>query len=320
MKISVRTMPVVASALVLLAAAAQGVQDWTFDGHLGLGQRRGDLTYQIGKTYSDSSGQQSIPYPISKLEFQDDLTMATFGGSATFRGKWEARLSLSMNVTDDAGTLKDSDFDYAGGSRDLTIYSESDLTADARDLDLGVRRWFPGMYKTMPSATWGVGLGCLVQSTEWTSGNGLQVSKDPDIAPLLQLEPGSIVYKADTFIPYGEVCLRWTGGALSMDGRAGYSPYLTVSDRDDHAARQILSTTDADGTGWLAGLKMRYAFSGPWFAQAEASVLDYSADGTSKSKAYGKQPEPDVPAGGWSTYEKIETQQFDVTLAIGRTF
>ncbi|NJL60261.1 MAG: hypothetical protein HC887_12150 [Desulfobacteraceae bacterium] len=98
----------------------------------GIGRMDGDTTYSIGgKYFSPDSGVGEYPFPISVLEFDIELYMASLGAGMKFADNWEISTEIRKNISSGSGVLKDSDYMTATYSGIPDIYSESQVNLDA---------------------------------------------------------------------------------------------------------------------------------------------------------------------------------------------
>jgi hypothetical protein len=108
------------AAGAVLAATACGAADevagaaraWELRAAASAGLGGGDVTYAIGRTFTAYGETERIPFPISELEWPTDVAWGGFALSAGSAGGWEVHVAYSASLGGDAGTMKDSDWDY----------------------------------------------------------------------------------------------------------------------------------------------------------------------------------------------------------------
>lgn len=305
-----------------LAAGAWAGGDWRFDLDGGVGALSGDATYEIGgKTTQDGMTEEG-PFPISRLEWPMDVWMGRIAGTLAWRETLELRANFAFSLTDDAGTMEDSDWDYPGdGSRLLTVYSESDAALDASTWELDARWWFWQRNVRQADYAVGAGAGWIHQSFDWEARDGTQwYPADPGV-PADTWDGAGITYALDSDVPYLQLAGRAKSGRFSIEGRVAYAPAITMNDRDDHLDRDILAETDADGDAWIAGISTEYAFENGWFARVGIQWMACSVDGPSKNHIYGPGEQGDNPVGErWAIHEEITSSQSFFAASVGRRF
>jgi outer membrane protease len=161
-----------------------------------------------------------------------------------------------------------------------------------------------------------VGAGYRHLDYAWEAGDGVQSYPSDPSAPDDALEGLGIAYDLEVRMPCVEIGARWAGGPWNVELRGGFSPFVQAEDRDDHVAREILSTTDADGTGGFADLAVRYTFAERWSVEARGTVLGFSVEGPSKNLVYGSADPEMVPGEEWTIDEEIESTQYGASMGI----
>ncbi len=280
-----------------------------FDVWVGMEFGSGDVTYNIGaKEYG---------HKISELEWPLDVIMLKLGGHAG-QGPWEAAGSLAVNVTSDAGTVKDSDWEYEFEPDIRTTYSEGNGDLKAFAADAAVRYWFYPSARQGSKAgplAFGAGVGFLYQDFSWDDLDSYQSTIIPDdySGPL----PGlGIHFEATVKMPYLEASARIKSEKITIFGRIGVAPYARIDDVDDHVLREILAKTSADGTGMLAELNGRLDLVNAFFLQGDLRLVTFDAEGTEQDEAYGGEDLGNT----WSIDHHISSSQISGTVALGRLF
>ena len=305
-----------------LAAGARAGGDWRLDLDAGVGTLSGDATYEIGGRVTSGGVTEDGPFPISRLEWPMEVWMGRIAGAIAWREALELRGNFAFSLSDDAGTMEDSDWDYPGdGGRLLTVYSESDAALDATTWELDGRWWLWRRPAGRAEYAVGAGAGWIHQAFDWEARDGTQwYPADPGV-PADTWEGAGITYQLDSDIPYLQLAGRAKGGRFSVEGRVAYAPSVTMNDRDDHLDRDILAKTDAEGDAWLAEISSEYAFEGGWFARVGIQWMTCSVDGPSKNLVYGPGESGDnTPGERWTIYEEITSSQSFFSVAVGRRF
>lgn len=318
-----RTLAVagVAAGALALAATARAEGDWSFDVNAGIGTLSGDATYEIGGQITEGGITEDGPFPISRLEWPLDVVMGQIAAKIGWRDTLELRGRYAFSLTDDAGTMKDSDWDYpAGGGRLLTVYSESDAILDATRWELDGRWWFWHASKGGADYAVGAGAGWIHQSYDWDARDGTQwYPADPELAADVW-KGSAITYALDSDIPYLQLAGRVRSHRFTAEARVAYAPSIDVTDQDDHVDRNILAKTTADGDAWIAEIASEYAFDDHWYARVELQWLAYTVDGPSRNTVYGAGDGENQPGEQWTIYEEIKSSQSDANVALGYRF
>jgi outer membrane protease len=308
--------PCIALAVVLALAGSAGAADLTLSG--GVSARRGDHTYRIGGTVVENGVSYSVNDPLSELEFPLDTYFGEAAATLRLTPRWEMFARAGFPLSDDAGTLKDSDWEITGQPGLLTTYSESDTDFSGWDADIGLRWW---MHGTGDTNRWDVGFGAgwRLEDYRWKSLNTAQVSLAGFAGgqPVVEggFYPGTAIdYQSALDMPYAEVSALFRDGRWSLDGRLAAAPWLMVDSEDDHVLRGIYSDAELDGWGWLGEVGVRYDISPTWFLRGSAGVLSYEADGEAKTRVYGGD-DPDLPPGARWTIDQ-EAESFTTTLRL----
>jgi hypothetical protein len=299
-----KTPYVMICSLMMLTPVLRGETDFWF----GPGYQAGDVTYSLGGAYwAPNEGGSAVAAPASELVFPLGGPVLQGGFTTRFASYWEAALSGSIMLGDPSDACTDSDWNAEG---ELFIYSDSDASLDAYDLDIAVRRWLGG-----PGLDIAIGAGLIYQSQSWELSNVDQgYPLDPGlphdrVAGLI----GS--YDVETWIPYVEIAARGGVREWSFWGRAMLSPYTQLNDVDDHKLRSILAETSATGFGGALEGTVRRDLPRAWFAELRGRALGYCVSGTEQDITY------DGPDKGesWEIEHEVTSTQLMLTLAIGLT-
>jgi outer membrane protease len=134
-------------------------------------------------------------------------------------------------------------------------------------------------------------------------------------APLYTVSvPGrTLKYKATYQIPYfGLNSDILFGRKFQINMNAGYTPWASVKDRDDHLLRFKESTATADGFAFIANLKGSWNFFPHWFLIIGGEYLKIRTTGTQDQSFYG------VPF--FEVDDKITSKQWLVSVMITYRF
>ncbi len=290
------------------------------------GYKHGDVTYEIGGDYSDSTGDSgSYWFPLSKLKWPINTVMAGVDASLRPFRRVEINASFFHNITNNLGQSKmeDSDwvFDPAVYGNTPDIYSESDTDFRGYTADLQARFWLIDRhYSNESSFSLGIAAGFAYQHYDWEASNLDQWSPSGVYGTDHDYVSGLVgTYKAQLFMPYLELAVRSKVGKVDIYGTIGGSPYLWVKDEDDHMLRKRLMTTDAHGFSLKAGLQANYNITPYWFVGARVNLLYYKARGTQNGIQYETTSE--ATAGyRWDIEHEITSLQADTLILTGWRF
>ncbi len=312
----------VAAALTILVAAARAeVGGFRWEAGLGPAYGEGEVQYAIGRWVRAGGKTESLPFPISRLEFPTRAIRAEGWLRAQVGRAWELWMRGGHTLTEDAGTIRDSDWEYPEENPVLAIYSESDAIYSAWSLEGGVRWWFwrrprPGGQEWSAA----VGAGWARDSHAWEARDGVQTYPAiPDVPPDTW-EGVAVTYDVTTDLPFAEVVLGLSQPTVRIEGRAFLSPVARVRDRDDHLGRGILAEADAGGVGGGVELAVRYQLSPRWHLMASVRWWAFEVEGDSKNLVYGEGDEDAQPGERWVIHQEIRGDGVFVSLGIGATW
>ncbi len=298
------------------AADSIGGSDVSADVWAGLDAMSGDMTYEIGGKFKQNGVEERGHFPISRLEWPIALVSVQIGGRVSVKD-WDFRAAFSAAQNDDAGKMKDSDWEIPDNPKVLTTYSESDSELKMWQAEASLRYWVP--FKTSnpkEQARLGGGVGILYQSFDWSARDTDQwYPQNPELGHD-RFAGEVITYKADVLMPYIEVGGQLKYQQLFFEARIGLAPWVQVEDVDDHKLRYIRAETTGDGAGAFGELLARYTFANNLFLQASLWAMTFETDGTEKDYVYGGED-----AGSrWEIEHKVKSSQVRLTLAGGVTF
>lgn len=276
----------------------------------------GDVTYEIGGRVEQNGLVDHTHFPLSRLEWPISVAGVQVGGRLGSE-VWDLRVSLSAAQSDDAGTMKDSDWEIPDAPRVLTTYSESDTELTAAQVDASLRYWVPfATSNTRERARLGGGVGMLYQDFDWTARNTEQwYPQNPELGH--DYFAGDVITcEAQVFMPYLEVGGQLRYEQLFFEARAGFAPWMQVEDVDDHKLRYIRAETTSDGQGMFAEILARYTFSSGVFLQVCAWGMSFETDGTEEDFVYAG----DDAGARWNIEHKVKSTQSRVTLSFGIAF
>lgn len=286
---------------------------------LELGKMSGDSTYEIGGKFIGATPSESGAYhfPISKLEFPLNVTMAALSANVDITDRMSVSARIAKNLSQDAGQFKDSDFlGYTGDNTVLDIYSTSDADLDAKTYDIKF------LYKlfSRPDQSVAVGAGYLYQKFDFVASDvdqwypsGAFVGHDIVGGPVL-------TYKVAYKIPYVEVAAKARPtDSVSLAASLGYSPSMTAKDEDNHLLRSKLSKGSTDGTAILFNVEGRMDFAKNWYGMARYNYVNIDTEGKQTQTRYAATSEGSAGTIG-TIDEKIKSEQSSVYLGVGHAF
>jgi len=295
-----------------------------FDVTAGVAKFSGDTTYRIGYPVDFVNfGTYEGYFPFSQLEFPLDVYMLSLGGSMEFSDRWKASLTIQTNITDDPGLMEDSDWgvpfeDPPGlgrwwwyGPKSLDIYSTSDTELDAMiwDINFGYT-----IYKA-PKLSLTIGGGYLHQNFDFKCRLIRQYSPS-GLSGYDYVGDGSVALKYEiTYdIPYLEVGIQSNvNNKFSVGASLGYSPFVTVEDKDQHLLRNKINRGDLEGDALLFSVKGRYNIFTNWFLTFGIDYVTIETDkGNMDAYFYGIY--------NHTVTEEVESTQTSAMFTVGYAF
>lgn len=271
----------------------------------GIGKLDGDNTYRIGGIiFGPNIGAGEVYFPISKLEFDIDVVMASLGAGIKFADKWEFAVEFKKNISSGRGVLQDSDYvddnnTYTGDT--AAIYSQSNVDLDAWSANVNLQyRFIEGLY---------AGVGYLYQNfdynikdfRQWTQTSGMYGGGL------------GLTYDVKYHIPYLELGARGNiSDEMRIETSVKYAPMVWAKDRDNHIARGIYAQGDCEGSAWFLSLIARYDFPSRWFMVFEFDYSRITTEGDQKNYIDNQWQ--------WTTDEEIESNQTYFTFTTGYRF
>ncbi len=256
------------------------------------GKRQGEITFQIGGQITLDSGETGrLRFPLSELRFATNTSIINFQLSHLFNNNWLASASASKNITLNSGEMKDSDWgiNYYFLNREafprdsLDIYSESRLTLDAVDLKLELQK----KLTTELLSYWNVfiGGGILFQRYQFKAFDTVQSYPSTPEKPADILTGKTITYRYEARMPFASVMLtRNFNPKIAITFAIAYSPWLKVTDHDNHILRKKISTGNSDGWGTTLNASLNYLLQKSTSVFASVVYLKTVANGIQTQK------------------------------------
>lgn len=275
----------------------------------GIGRMDGDTTYSIGgKYFTPDSGVGEYPFPISVLEFDIELYMASLGAGIKFADNWEIATEIRKNISSGSGVLKDSDYLSETYSGIPDIYSESHVDLDAWSAELNIQyRFIEGIY---------AGVGYLYQNFDYNIKDFRQwypLGTYTDETGGTYGPGIGLTYDVKYHIPYLKLGAKGNiSDEMQVETSVRYAPRVWAKDRDNHVARGLYSEGDCEGTAWFWSLIARYDFPNRWFMLFEFDYNRITTDGDTKT----------YNGGRWdhTIDDEIESTQTYFSLTAGYRF
>lgn len=295
---------------------AYGASSTSADYWVGVDKWWGHMTYEIGGTVKMDDMVEQIHFPLSRLEWPISLVSVQVGGRLAWNN-WDARAAFSAGQNDDAGTMKNSDWEIPDAPKVLTTYSESDTELEMWQVDASLRYWFAFQTSNpKEQARLGGGVGVLYQDFDWSARDAEQwYPQNPELG--IHRLPGVVItYEAQVLMPYVEVGGQLKFQNASFEARLGLAPWAQVEDVDDHKLRYILAETTGEGSGVFGELLARYTLTNNVFLQFAWWGMSLETEGTEKDYVYGGEAE----GARWEIDHEVKSSQIRLTLALGVTF
>jgi len=267
------------------------------------GYLSGSTTYRISLPTAEGLLESELDWPL-------DSWMLGLRASYERPGHWALDVVVRTNLTEETGTLEDSDI-FQGTT---FVFSESDSTMDAFSalvIDAG------GRYTFHRRKGWSLGgvLGFLYEEFDLTGSNVNQFS--PLGIPGLEGSAAGpvITYSVSYSIPYAGLSLGLQptpAFTVDIDVLAGYG---FADDEDDHLLRLKLARAEADGPAFMVRARGAYSLTRSWSLTASVDLLKADLSGEQSQIFYGG---PDAGSGFVGIDDDIETRQ--VTFTAGAQY
>lgn len=250
---------------------------------------------------------------LSELEFPMDSAIAGIGVSLGRKDIWNLGFSITTNVTEDTGKMKDSDwFDENPATKSL--YSESDTKMDILLIDVG------GTFNVLQrdKTSLDVMIGYRYQNMDFENRNLNQVCLTEvgcAVGGSGSVSGKVLAYKMTYQIPYGglAVVLRpSTRVAVRLAGALGRA---YGKDEDDHILRGKKSSAEADGPFYLLKGEGQFAISNKMFLDAGLEYLKIDAEGKQNQVCYTATP--GCPFGEGTAGIDYKAQSEQTTVKVG---
>lgn len=278
----------------------------------GLGMFSGNVTYQIG----GSGG----PFPISKLQFPINVSIATFGNEFYLNKNFEIRGEITKNLTTYSGKMQDTDYSYVP-AQPLLAYSSNDADVQTITTDIGFRYWAEQRNIKNLSLKFGLGFAMLYEHLEWRISNLNQTDYFDEngnllVPPVQQTQPGLVLtYETTTSMPYLDLAAELENtDTFTLLLSVGYSPVAQVSEEDNHILRQIVATTNLIGSAYKLCLQAKYNLSKDWLLMGKWDWITFDLTGVENDFVY------DGSGQNWTIEHETSTTQSVVSLSIARKF
>jgi hypothetical protein len=297
----------------ILSGSVLPVPAVELDLRTGITSRGGEWTYQIGRTFTENGRSESLPFPISELEWP--LASGGLGLDLTAdAGTLVFDAAVSVFGGED-GTLKDSDWEDIENPDLRTTYSDSDTELTGIEGDVAAAIRLAGGGTREEGFGLAAGAGFLLQHWEWEGSDTRQSEVG---SPLGFFFPGkTIEYEGDLEMPYLHLRGHLNLASLRMTGRVGYSPWVTATDEDNHLLRGIKSEADTEGDGFFAEAGLDIPISDLWGFFASANLLWLETEGDSRNQVYEADPADELAAGDtWVIEQEIESLQLGFTAGV----
>ena len=215
---------------------------------LQLGPYHGETTYQIGGRIDANDLSIPFHFPVSELRFPMDVIVAKVDVDMLIYEKINFKLSAIHNLNRNSGFLEDSDW-LSSNSKNPDIFSKSDATVDLWEINVKSQYRLTKNYWT--------GIGLMASQRAFAASNVTQIYPNDPSKPPITKSGKVITYSHSQLTPFWEFGIdQPLKDKLSMQIEYGYSPYVWVSDRDDHLLRSKLATGSLIGQSyqWKFGL------------------------------------------------------------------
>jgi len=241
----------------------------------GIGYMGGATTYQIHNSFHD---------PYSELKFPINCAVVQIGTAVKFGQRLEVFGQYDKSLTDNSGTMKDSDWTSPYDKDFKTIYSESDSDFHSWSADGGLRYWLGKGVQNKNAFSYAPEIGVMWQDNDWTARNLRQWSVYPSYNT--SVAGDCLTYKTETAMPYIGVTFKKDIKSFTFSGGVDLG-YVHISDTDDHLLRYRKNTSHESGVGGKVTLRAAYNFTKHFYGLVELQSMDYYTEGTQHQNGYG---------------------------------
>jgi hypothetical protein len=217
------------------------------------------------------------------------------------------KVSALRNLNRHSGFLEDSDW-LSSRSKNPDIFSRSRATLDLWELGMKTQLRLSQQYWT--------GIGLMASQRDFSAYDVVQTYPNNPATPPIYKYGKVITYSQTQLSPIWEFGMDHTlKDSLTMQVAYTYSPYVWVSDRDDHLLRSKLSTGDLTGQSYQWHLGLSYPFSKR--LSGNINYISHSMTATGRQLQSRYQDTPEGRKGPIAELdEKIRSDYWSVTLGM----
>ena len=257
----------------------------------GLALMQGDTTYQIGgEVELADNGSGEVRFPISELIFPLDVYIATFNGKFQLNENWKLTLGVKKNISTASGKMEDSDWGFLymqgepGADPDsLDIYSKSDAKVDLIIAEIGARYYFSRKTYKHSEVSFFVGGKYIYHNFDFDISNVDEWYPSQPDEPHTQVDGKVLTYEVTKHIPAVIIGTELLSKQkFSFDAYLGFSPLVTVEDKDNHLLRSKISKAECDGDATLISLSGSYKFHPQWTIDLRFDYISIDTKGHQK--------------------------------------
>ncbi len=275
----------------------------------------GFSTYSIGGITDSKFGKIAYHFPVSELQFPTNVYVANISLSSQFTKRFLAHLYIQKNISNDAGKLQDSDW-LSADTTTQDIYSESDTQLNFYSVDLTLSTaLYSIIYPNLAKTTYRFLVGYKYQHFNFQAYDLIQWYPSDPTRQMLTQAGTVITYDLIQTMPYWTFEIDQTLGPFSISLANSYSPYVTITDQDDHILRSKLAKGSLTGYMHLARLALHYPitpFLSSFIRLRSQTIHSY---GTQVQSRYQKTSEGDVGHIA-DIDEKVKSKLSDISFGL----
>jgi hypothetical protein len=262
----------------------------------GLALMKGDTTYQIGGEVEYANNESSkVRFPISELVFPLDVYIATFNGKFQLDQNWKLVLGVKKNISTESGKMEDSDWGYyyllnvPGADPDsFDVYSKSDANVNLMIAEIGARYYFSRKTYKSSEVSFFAGGKYIYHNFDFDISNVDEWYPSQPDEPHTRVDGKVLTYEVTKHIPAATIGIELKSQEkLSFDAYFGYSPFVTVEDKDNHLLRSKISKAECDGDATLLSLSGSYNFHPQWTIDLRFDYISIDTKGHQKQYING---------------------------------
>jgi len=234
------------------------------------GVKTGHFTYQIGGLISNGNQVQFLHFPLSELRFPLNASLLTASYKMEISNHWRGNFDFGINFSSTPGKMEDSDWGIASvivdGAIDdpdsLDVYSTSSSEMSLKEYSFHIERDNGKYVDFFGFETWDtyIGFGFDFQDYDFNIYDVVETYPSTGVEPAT-VDGKVLIYNFFQITPYFSALFESPKKKkLHLTFNFEISPFVHISDFDNHLLRNKISDGSTDGwsakTEFIAGLRL----------------------------------------------------------------